>query len=171
MPAIELMAGIAGWRPSMSRARMAKTPAVPRQYRTYRCAVACDEEDMTSPATCGQGLAEHSPLAVKLGELTDAVAENLEIHMTALDLNDEHAKQEHDAYTRVAEAHREVAAQLRATGEAMVGYRALPMGPHDMDVMASPEVLGAYRHLVNVEQELLTMLEHRAEEHQALLEG
>ena len=126
---------------------------------------------MSNPATCGQGLAEHSPLPAKLAELTDAVVENLEIHMTALDLNDEHAKQEHEAYVQVAAAHREIAAQLRAVAAAMAGYRDLPMGAHDMEVMSSPDVLGAYHHLVKVEQELATLLEQRAEEHQALLNG
>lgn len=126
---------------------------------------------MSSPSTCGQGLAEHASIPAKLGELTDAVAENLEIHMMALDLNDEHAKQEHDAYVKVATAHRQIAAQLRAVAEAMAGYRDLPMGAHDMEAMTSPDVLGAYHHLIKVEQELLTLLEQRAEEHQALLNG
>jgi hypothetical protein len=126
---------------------------------------------MSSPATCGQGLAEHASLPAKLGELTDAVAENLEIHMTALDLNDENAKQEHDAYVKVTKAHRQIAAELRAAAEAMTGYRDLPMGAHDMEAMTSPEVLDAYHHLIKVEQELATLLEQRAEQHQALLNG
>jgi len=36
---------------------------------------------MANPRTCGQGLAEHSPLPAKLGELTATVAEILERHM------------------------------------------------------------------------------------------
>jgi len=36
--------------------------------------------------TCGKGLAAHSSLPAKLGDLTDAVADVLEIHTTALDL-------------------------------------------------------------------------------------
>jgi hypothetical protein len=48
--------------------------------------------------TCGQGLVEHSPLPAKLGELAAAVAAQLELHMTALDLNDERARAEHSAY-------------------------------------------------------------------------
>ena len=126
---------------------------------------------MSDPATCGQGLAEHSSLPAKLGELTDAVAENLEIHMTALDLSDEHARQEHEAYVKVATAHRQIAAQLRAVAEAMAGYRDLPMGAHDMEVMSSPDVLGAYHHLIKVEQELATLLAQRAEDHRSLLSG
>jgi hypothetical protein len=126
---------------------------------------------MSSPATCGQGLAEHAPLPAKLGELIDAVAQNLEIHMGALDLGDEHAKQEHDAYVKVAEAHRQIATQLRAAAELMTSYRDLPMGAHDMEAMSSPEVLGAYHHLIEVEQELLSLLEQRADEHQELLES
>jgi hypothetical protein len=36
---------------------------------------------MEDQRTCGKGLAEHSALPAKLGELTAAMAENLEIHM------------------------------------------------------------------------------------------
>ena len=124
---------------------------------------------MPSPSSCGQGLAEQSLLTAKLGELTDAVAENLEIHMTALDLTHEDAKQEHGAYAKVATEHRQIAAHLRATSEAMAGYRDLPLGTHDMEVMSSPEVRGAFNTLIEVEQELLALLKERVEQHHSLL--
>jgi hypothetical protein len=101
----------------------------------------------------------------------DAVAENLEVHMTALDLSDEHAKQEHAAYVQLAREHRQIAAQLGATGEAMAAYRDLPMGAHDMEVMSSPKVRDAFTNLVHVEQQLVAVLEQRAEQHRALLNG
>lgn len=43
---------------------------------------------MDTPRTCGRGLAEHSPLPITLGELTDAVRVILELHTRALDLID-----------------------------------------------------------------------------------
>jgi hypothetical protein len=43
------------------------------------------------------------------------VAENLEGHMGALDLEDENSKVEYDAYVRLAAAHREVAARDRSS--------------------------------------------------------
>jgi hypothetical protein len=116
---------------------------------------------MEEEPTCGKGLAAHSTLPAKLGELTDAVAENLEVHMTALDLEDENARREHAAYESLAREHRAIAARLRALGEEMAGYRDLPMGRHDMTAMSSPPVLAAFTTLVRVEQELLTLLQER----------
>jgi hypothetical protein len=44
----------------------------------------------TSPApTCGQGLAHHSHLPATLADLLSAVAQNLEIHLAAIDSQDE----------------------------------------------------------------------------------
>ncbi len=51
----------------------------------------------------GKGLAENASLPAELGELIVSVAENLEVHMKALDLNDQNAKQEYDAYHRLAQ--------------------------------------------------------------------
>lgn len=36
-------------------------------------------------ATCGQGLAQHATLPAKLADAFAAVADNLEIHLAALD--------------------------------------------------------------------------------------
>jgi hypothetical protein len=53
---------------------------------------------MTQPQTCGEGLAQNSPLPIKLGELAAAIAGNLEAHMPALDTDDANAAAEHRAY-------------------------------------------------------------------------
>jgi hypothetical protein len=119
--------------------------------------------------TCGQGLAEHSSLPAKLGELTAAVAENLELHMKALDLNDENAKREHDAYQKLVLEHRQTASELHATAEEMVGYRDLPMGRHDGMAMSDPLLLRAFERFVSLEQELLWLLQERIARDQKML--
>jgi hypothetical protein len=119
--------------------------------------------------TCGQGLAAHSALPAKLGELTAAVAEVLDTHTKALDLDDENARQEHAAYLKLAEEHRQTAAQLLATGEEMAGYRDLPVARHDPTVMTSPDVADTFERLVRVEQELLALLQGRVEQDRAML--
>jgi hypothetical protein len=118
--------------------------------------------------TCGQGLAEHSSLPAKLGELTAAVAENLELHMKALDLKDENAKREHDAYQKLALEHRQTASELHATAEEMVGYRDLPMGRHET-AMSDPLLLQAFERFVSLEQELLWLLQERIAHDQKML--
>jgi hypothetical protein len=124
---------------------------------------------MEDQPTCGKGLAENSILPGKLGELTASMAENLEIHMKALDLKDENAKKEHAAYLKLAKEYRKIAAQLQATGEDMAGYRDLPMGRHDQKAMASPKVVEAFENFVRVEQELLTLLQERLGQDQQML--
>jgi hypothetical protein len=124
---------------------------------------------MTEQRTCGQGLAEHSALPAKLGELTAAVAEILASHTKTLDLEDGNAREENRVYQKLVDDHRRTAAQLRATGEEMAGYRDLPMGRHDPQAVASPEVVGAFENFVKIEQELLALLRERAEQDQSML--
>jgi hypothetical protein len=41
--------------------------------------------------TCGRGLAENAVLPAQLAEVTEAIADNLQAHMQALELDDEAA--------------------------------------------------------------------------------
>lgn len=124
---------------------------------------------MDEQPTCGKGLAEHSALPAKLGELTAAMAENLEIHQKALDLTDENARNEHNAYVKLAQEYRSIATQLQATARHMAGYRDLPMGKHDERAMAAPKVLEAFTNFARLEQELLALLQRAVERDQAML--
>ena len=119
--------------------------------------------------TCGKGLAEHSAIPAKLGELTDAVAANLELHMLVLDLTDENSRREHDAYASLAKEHRATAARLRATAAEMDGYRGLPMGRHDERAMSGSEFGDAFERLVRSERELLALLQQRLERDEGML--
>jgi hypothetical protein len=124
---------------------------------------------MAEPQTCGQGLAQHSAIPRLLGELVDALAENLERHMPALDLGDDAARVEHAAYERLAGRHRQIAAELRSVAEDMAGQRDLPMGPHDMDVIGSPEVAEAFAGFVAAERALAAHLQRSLEGDEAML--
>ncbi len=124
---------------------------------------------MEDQPTCGKGLAEHSYLPAKMGELTVSVAENLEAHMKTLDLRDENSKREYDAYLELVKEHRIIAKQLHATAKQMAGYRDLPMGRHDQMAMSAPEVLEAFKKFVKLEQELLVLLQRRLEQDRKLL--
>lgn len=119
--------------------------------------------------TCGKGLAEHSVLPAKLGELTAAMAKNLEVHVKALDLTDENSRKEHDAYVELAREHRSIAGQLQATARQMAAYRDLPMGRHDEKAMSAPEVAKAFEKFVRIEHELLSLLQKRIEQDRRML--
>jgi hypothetical protein len=124
---------------------------------------------MEDEPTCGKGLAEHSALPAKLGELTAAVAEILEVHTGALDLSDENSRKERDAYLELAKQHRQAAAQLQTTAKQMAGYRDLPIGKHDPKAMSGPKPLAAFEELVRLEQELLALLQKRVEQDRQML--
>jgi hypothetical protein len=113
--------------------------------------------------TCGRGLAENSVLPAQLAEVTEAMADNLQAHMQALELDDEAARQEHAVYLRLVEEQRQAAGRLRAVAGEMAAARDLPMGRHDAQAMTSPEVTQAFQHLVKAKQELLALLQGTAE--------
>ena len=95
---------------------------------------------MSQQPTCGQGLAEHAALPEKFADVIGAVAENLEIHLGALNPSDKRSRPEFDAYVALTTEHREIESRLRALALQMEGYRDLPMAEHDMAVMTSPSL-------------------------------
>jgi hypothetical protein len=119
--------------------------------------------------TCGQGVADNAVLPARLAEVVEAMADNLQAHMQALELDDEPARQEHAVYLRLTEEHRQAAARLRGIGAEMAAARDLPMGRHDQQAMSSPEVAEAFQRLVGAKQQLLALLQEMAELDQRLL--
>jgi len=101
--------------------------------------------------------------------LTAAIAGILEHHQTALDVSDENARKEYEAYVKLEMEFGSVASQLQATAEHMAGYRDLPMGRHDERAMASPKALDAFATFVKVEQELLELLQKEVERDRKML--
>jgi hypothetical protein len=126
---------------------------------------------MADRPTCGQGLAEHSSLPAKLGELTASAAGILEVHLQALDPEDEAARREHGVYLRLVQQHRQTAGELAATGRDMAAQRLLPMGAHDPTVMSSPGAVAAFERFVEAERELLALLQERLPQDQKMLAG
>jgi hypothetical protein len=128
-----------------------------------------EEREMAEQPTCGEGLAAHAVLPAGLAKLTEAMADNLQVHMKALDLDDEAARQEHSVYLRLAEELRQVSARLETAGGEMADARTLPMGRHDPEAMTSPEVAEAFRRFVRAKQELLVLLQGMVEQDQRML--
>ncbi len=124
---------------------------------------------MNEESSCGQGLADHSVLPAKMAELVDAVAANLELHLSALDPQDPNARPEHDAYTQLAALHRNIAAQLQALAQQMASYRDLPRGRHDEQAMTAPRFFQVFENFVQREQELHALLQHKMQRHREML--
>jgi hypothetical protein len=124
---------------------------------------------MADQPTCGQGLAERSTLPAKLGALAASLAHNLEVHMTALDLSEENARNEHAVYQRLAQEHHAIAAQLRTAGKEMADQHDLPMGKHDQEATSSPSVIEAFETFVTAEQQLLELLQKQVEQDRSML--
>jgi hypothetical protein len=124
---------------------------------------------MDEQQTCGRGLAEHAALPARLADVTNAMADNLQVHMQALELDDEAARQEHAVYLRLAEEYRQLAARLRAVAGEMAAARDLPMGRHDQQTLTSPEVGEAFQRFVKAKHELLVLLQQMVEQDQRML--
>jgi hypothetical protein len=120
--------------------------------------------------TCGKGLAENSILPARLASLLSAMAENLQVHMKALDLTDSNSLEEHKAYDGLVKEIQRTAAQLEKTAHRMAGYRDLPMGRHDQQAMTHPQVGQAFERFVEQKQELFSLLQQTAERDRQLLE-
>jgi hypothetical protein len=124
---------------------------------------------MDEQQTCGRGVAEHSVLPARLAEVIETMADNLRVHMGALELDDEPAREEHAVYLRLAEEQRQAAGRLRAIAGEMAAAHDLPMGRHDQQALASPEVADAFRHFVAAKRELAATLERMAEQDRRML--
>jgi hypothetical protein len=120
--------------------------------------------------TCGKGLAASAVLPERLAKVALTMAAVLDVHMEALDLEDAHARQEHDAYRSVSHQLGEVASRLDAVAREMAAYRDLPMGRHDMVAMGRPTVRESFEEFVGRKQELLTLLQESIESDRQLLD-
>jgi hypothetical protein len=125
---------------------------------------------MSEQRTCGQGLAANAGLPAAMGKVQAAMAGNLDAHQRALDASDPAARQELVAYITLLIEHRHAADGLQAIAQHMTGYRDLPMGKHDMQLMTTPQVLDAFAAFVKAEQELLELLQGRIEQDRAMLD-
>ena|SRR5688572_26480171 len=114
---------------------------------------------MEQQQTCGQGLADHADFPAKLADVFAAVAENLEIHLTALDPNDKGSRPEVDAYVALATEYRALESRVRALAGQMEGYRDVPMATHDMTVLTSGSSAQAFERLIAEKQSLAALLQ------------
>ena len=126
---------------------------------------------MEQQPTCGQGLAQHAALPLRFADVLGAVAENLELHLTALDPDDKGSRPELNAYVALVTQHRELESRLRALALQMEGCRDLPMAAHDMSVMTSPKMVHALERLAAQEESLATLLKESVEQYRQMLKA
>jgi hypothetical protein len=125
---------------------------------------------MSEQPTCGHGLAANANLPAAMGSVLAGMAQNLDAHQAAIDPGDPAARAELRAYLTLVTEQRHTADGLQAIAEHMAGYRDLPMGQHDMQLMTTPRVLEAFTAFLHAEQELLELLQARIERDRAMLE-
>ena len=100
------------------------------------------------------------------------MAELLEQHTRALDMAHPDGRLELVAYGSLARAYRGVASDLAGLAHQMTGYSEMPMGPHEMSVMAEPNgQAAAFQRLVVVERDLLDYLRTKLEQDETMLHG
>lgn len=109
--------------------------------------------------TCGKGLAANSVFLARFSEVITSMAENLELHMETLDLNDANARLEYKVYQNLASEHRDIASRLMATAKEMYSCYDLPMGKHDESKLSNPEIGDAFKKFTSLEVELIALLQ------------
>ena len=108
--------------------------------------------------TCGMGLAVGGELPGRMADLLSTMARNLELHMRSLDSNDPAANEELIAYQRLTGRMRDVSGYLEALSAEMIGYRDLPLAPHNEEALNTPEVAAAFHALIASERSLAAYL-------------
>jgi uncharacterized protein YndB with AHSA1/START domain len=119
--------------------------------------------------TCGRGLAENSVLPARFSEIMASMAENLELHMQTLDLDDPNAKLEYDAYGKLIKEHKDLATRLMTAAHTMYSYYNLPLARHDEDKLSNPAIATAFKRFNNLEEELTSMLKKRMKKDKRIL--
>jgi hypothetical protein len=123
---------------------------------------------MEKAHTCGQGLALHASLPATCARLMAAVADNLEWHLRGIG-QDAPGELERAAYVSLAARHRFVAGSLDALATEMAGYRDLPMGAHDLELLSAPEAVRAFEGYVQAKERLLALLQQSLADDRALM--
>ncbi len=117
----------------------------------------------------GKGLARDSILPAKLSALMASVAENLELHMKALDVKDKYARKEYKAYSHLAREHRNIAASLQAIAGELEVYRGSATGKPNEEVLSDPKILAAFEKFMRAERELIVLLKRRMHRNSKML--
>jgi uncharacterized protein YndB with AHSA1/START domain len=115
--------------------------------------------DIPEEPTCGSGLSSSSILPARFSEVIESMAENLELHMETLDLEDPNAKLEFGVYQQLAREHRDIAARLMAVAVKMYSQHDLPLARHDENRLSNPKIVEAFKAFTGLEEELVTSLQ------------
>jgi hypothetical protein len=119
--------------------------------------------------TCGRGLAQNTVVPAALAAVAAGMAQNLEVHVRALDPGDAAAAQEQGVYERVAHSLRGAAADLQAAAAEMAAAVDLPMGAHDIAAITTTDTLSAFEGYVAAEDDLRRLLDARREDNEQML--
>ncbi len=128
-----------------------------------------EEQDMEEEPTCGRGLAQTGVVPAGLAAVAEGLAQNLEVHVRALDPDDAAAEQERGVYVRVARSLRSAVSDLRAAATEMASASDLPMGAHDIAAITTTDALEAFERCVAAEDDLRRLLEARREDNEQML--
>jgi hypothetical protein len=127
------------------------------------------EAGMTLVATCGQGLVQNAVLPLQVSRLIAALAEVLDAHRPALDLDDPAGRDEEAVYSDLVRRYRRVADELQGAAERMSAAGGLPAARHEERVMAGGRAREAFAALVSCEQDLARLLQERLPADQQML--
>jgi uncharacterized protein YndB with AHSA1/START domain len=127
--------------------------------------------DIDGQISCGKGLAENSVLPARFSELIDCLAENLELHLNSLNLNDDNARLEYEIYKKLADKNRNLAREMMGVAIEMYNNYDLPMAKHDEKKLSDSMIAEAFMKFRNLENEIITMLRKHLKKDEKILEA
>jgi len=98
-----------------------------------------------------------------------SVAENLELHMKALDVKDKNIRSQCKAYAKLAKEHRDISASLQAIAGEMEGYEDQAHSRPAEDILSDPKILAAFEKFMKAERELIAVLKKRMHQDSKML--
>jgi hypothetical protein len=126
---------------------------------------------MTEESTCGQGLAQTALVPQLIGDLMNAVADNLSAHLPMLVAGDEASQHERRVFELLAGSYRDAAGMLHTIATEMATHQDMRMGQHDFEAMSPGDVMEALESLISAEAQLVEQLEQHLAEHRAMVDA
>ena len=121
------------------------------------------------PATCGEGSAVNAVVPERIAALLSTMANVLQNHTRALNVDNANARRERDTYERLVSDQRAIASSLSALVAAMRASRELPPAPHDEHVLADQRSIDVFGEFIAAEEEMLVLLQEGVSSHRTML--
>ncbi len=90
-----------------------------------------------------------------------SVAEIIELHMKALDLQNKKARKEYRSYAQLAKEHRDISRSLQGIADELERFRKTARGKPNADALSDANILAAFEKFMKAEKKVIGLLQKR----------